>query len=307
MKLEKRKGKWDEGKFTSAVLTFFFPPSNRIWIIPCFISIGWFREHLPILIQANAECEMAASNRNDPLDKRVHSGLSSLISHSPSCLCRLRLSELWQKRMCKREKDGLLSRSPPEYLDTHIFIEAAITMTIWGNWAHVLLPCQMQYESLWTEARGCQSLKICPCPCICYIDNWATVYQNTHFTSTVGTFVWHGSILAGPHNLKRLVLRLCLELGLGESVGSLLGVGQGVISPQRYQNEDVCMCVGRMAHLMANTRGQQESSWPLHEPEPAVPVWKGGRHSSSASSPVLKSLIYRLQKDSSCLQTGLLL
>lgn len=55
MRLEKRKGKFADGKFTSALLTFSFPPSNRIWIIPCFISKGWVREHLPILIRANAE------------------------------------------------------------------------------------------------------------------------------------------------------------------------------------------------------------------------------------------------------------
>lgn len=66
MRLEKRKGKFAEEKFTSALLTFLLHPSHRIWIIPCFISKGWVREHLPILIQANAKREMAASNRNDP-------------------------------------------------------------------------------------------------------------------------------------------------------------------------------------------------------------------------------------------------
>lgn len=195
MRLEKRKGKFAEEKFTSALLTFFFHSSNRIWIIPCFISKGWVREHLPILIQANAEREMAASNRNDPLDK----SFSSLISNSPSGVCRLRLSEMWQKRTCKGEEDGLLIRSPPECLDTHIFIEAAITMTIWGNWTHMPSPCQMHYERLWTEARECLSLRICPCPCMCYIEHWAIEYQNNHSTCEVGAFLPNGIILAGPH------------------------------------------------------------------------------------------------------------
>lgn len=161
MRLEKRKGKFAEGKFTSALLTFLFHPSNRIWIIPCFISKGWVREHLPILIQANAEREMAASNRNDPR-------IRAFLHWFPTLVCRLRLSDMWQETMCKGEGDGLLIPSPPECLDTHIFIEAAITMTIWGNWTHMPSPCQTQYERLWTGARACLSPRICPCPCMSY-------------------------------------------------------------------------------------------------------------------------------------------
>lgn len=94
----------------SAVSTFLFYPSpNRIWIIPCFISKGWVREHLPILIQANTECEMAASNRNDPLDKNVCAGISSLVSHFLWCLCRLWLSKMQEKWRAKDQKMGFSS------------------------------------------------------------------------------------------------------------------------------------------------------------------------------------------------------
>lgn len=217
MWLEKRKAKGVERKFTSAVLTFLFYPSpNRIWIISCFISKRWFREYLPILIQANAECEMAASNRNDPPDKKVCSGISWLVPYSLSCLCRLQLSKMQKNDGQRKKKDGLLIRCPPACLDTHIFIEAAITMTTWGIWTHMLLPCQMQYESLWMETRMCRCVSKCVSLSLLY-----TEYQNTHSTSKVRTLEWQWGQCGWSPQLQRLWPGFKFSLGFGIKLGAV--------------------------------------------------------------------------------------
>lgn len=90
-----KKSNWSWAESHVSSINFFDPSSNRIWITACFISGWWVRERLPILTQPNAvtEREAAGYKSTDFVDKRATSGISSLISHSPLCLCRLRLWE----------------------------------------------------------------------------------------------------------------------------------------------------------------------------------------------------------------------
>lgn len=166
--LEKRKGKCVERKFTSAELTLLFYPSpNRIWISSCFISKAWVREHLSILIQANAECEIAASNRNYPLDKRVCSGISSLVSHSLSFFgfCRLWLSKMQEK--CTKDKKTDFSSALLQHGSTPTF-----SLKLQSQWLYeetkptcfCLAKCNMRASGWKPECVG-----VCQSACLYYI------------------------------------------------------------------------------------------------------------------------------------------
>lgn len=151
MWLEKRKGKRVERKFTSAVLTFLFYPSpNRIWLISCFISKRWFREYLPILIQANAECEKAARNKNDPPDKKVCSGISWSVPYSLSCLCRLQHSKM-------QKNDGQRKR--------RVDFSSAVLQHVWTPTFSLRLQSQWLYEE---SEPTC----LCPAKCIMRASGW---------------------------------------------------------------------------------------------------------------------------------------
>lgn len=226
MRLEKRKGKFAEEKFTSALLTFFFHPSNRIRIIPCFISKGWVREHLPILIQANAEREMAASNRNDPLDKSS----SSLISHSRS-VCVGSGSLRCGKKECVKEKK--------------MDISSVLLQNVWTPTFSLKLQSQWLYEE--TEPT-CRRLAKCnmsasgrkpECACLCeFVRVLACATLSTELLSTKiiivpakwGHFYQMASFWLAPTKASfKVGFRTAVRVRLASS----LGVGHCLISPQR--------------------------------------------------------------------------
>lgn len=89
------------------------PSPNRIWITACFILGWWVREHLPILTQPRAEREAGAYKSARFLDDRAKSGISSLISHSPLCPCRLR--EPQREGVLSWKKNGPLIWSPSAF------------------------------------------------------------------------------------------------------------------------------------------------------------------------------------------------
>lgn len=160
---EAGKGKWVEKKFTSAVLTFSFLSLSKQNVNNSLFYFQRMSQRSTFLFLY----ELMANVRWQPATEMILWIREPALAYlhwflTLRCACVGSGSQrCGEKKMTREGEDGLPVRSPPACLDTHILIEAAVTMTIWGNWTHMSLPCQTQYESLWTGARVYQCVWTC--------------------------------------------------------------------------------------------------------------------------------------------------